>query len=454
MRNAHPNVAALLAGTVWAVEPEKLRQIGALVETFGPDGVRAEEGEGPKQWNDYHAEPVTVENGIATVPVDGVMMRRANMMMSYSGGTSTDILARTLRTLGADDSVKGIVLRINSPGGTVDGIDAVTRAVKYAAAEKPVYALADSAALSGGMWLGVSATKFFATPDALVGSIGVIATRYDFSGAMAAAGVREHIFRAGTYKALGQQSEPLTENEVTEEQRILDNYYQLFVNHVAESRGITPEAVVETQARVYGANEAVALNLIDSVKTYEDVIAGMTGDIEAADRVKALEGEMETGFGERDTRFAAEQSARIEAEAKYAALEAQHATTVSDARASKISAAVTQLVETDQKVLAGPDAVAALTARLEADFEGTMATMAFVPVGAAAPKNAPQIDGTAGSAPTSKEAMVADAEKRGIPVAETAGGAKVYAASTMEFLDLSGDTPAFKNVKTAAPAGN
>lgn len=445
MARKHTNISAALDGTVWAVAPDKLRAMAAVIDGISLDNTKPVAQD--QEWDNVHQQPVRVIGGVAVVPVDGVMMRRANMFMSYSGGTSTDVLSAELRKQADDPNITGILLHINSPGGTVDGIDAVTRSVEYAASKKPVYSLADSAALSGGMWLGVTADKFFATPDALLGSIGVIATRYDFSEMMENEGVREHIFRAGQYKALGQQSEPLSEDEVTEEDRILNNYYSLFVNHVATHRGISNESVIDTQARVYGAQEALSLNLIDAVKTFDEALSAINAEAETKDQLATAQTEMQSGFTARDAeieRLRAENASLTE---KVSALDADHAKLVADTRAAKIDAAVTKLTVEDKKVLPNPEAEAKLRERLAADFDGTMAAMELVPVNAAAPQSAPAIEASAEGDATGGD-LIAQAAKRGVPVVQTKAGAAVYESAGMEYVDASGPTPVLKNQTT------
>lgn len=431
MPNKLPNLSALLDSTVWAITSDKFDEIRVLLDRIGPDGLEAAD---TAEFEAAHQSAVTFANGIAIVPVEGAMIPRANMMMKYSGGTSTEILGRSVMSLADDPKVRGIMLSIDSPGGSVKGLQSLTDAVEYAKARKPMASHTSGAMASAALWLGTSAPKVYASPDSLVGSIGVIARRLDRSAAMEKDGEKEHIFRGGSRKALGQESEPVSEAEREDTQRIVDGMYDRFVSHIATSRGLTEEAVRQTEARLYSADDALKLNLIDGIMDFNTALAALDATATAEEKLAAVEAAMSENAAElaEANRLLAEAASRIE-ETDARAIAAELAV-----QTARIDAAVTELTEGECKVPVGK--ADELRARLTADFEGTMASYALVPKNAARPSNAPALEEA-----ISSDDPRAYAESKGIPIASFASVADVYRASSVEYLDATVDPPVLRN---------
>lgn len=258
----------------WAILPEKMTAIAALLQ------LRAAGGRVPQEEIDAitSAAPRPAQRtsgAVAVIPVFGVISQRMNLMSQMSGGTSTEQLAGAFREAVNDDSIGSIILNIDSPGGTVYGVQELADVIYSARGRKPVVAVANSLAASAAYWLGTQADEFVVTPSGEAGSIGVIASHIDQSAANEAAGVKVSYITAGKYKAEGNPDEPLADESRGYLQSRVDAYYADFVKAVARGRGVKVSDVTSGmgEGRVVGARDAVRLGMADRVSTLEDTIA-------------------------------------------------------------------------------------------------------------------------------------------------------------------------------------
>src|SRR6185295_35537 len=127
---------------------------------------------------------------VAVIPIMGTISHRAEAMQAASGGTSTEKLSQRFAQAISDPKVRGVVLDIDSPGGTVAGTPELAAQIRAARGSKPIVAFANAQAASAAYWLGAQADEFLVTPSGEVGSIGVFATHEDQSAAAATAGVK------------------------------------------------------------------------------------------------------------------------------------------------------------------------------------------------------------------------------------------------------------------------
>ena len=251
----------------WAILPGKLEAILDVVR------VHAAGGQLPK-YEAAAARGPQVAGGVAVVPVYGIISQRMNMMTAMSGGTSTDLLAAQLDQLVADPAVKGIVLDVDSPGGSVYGVQELGDRILAARGVKRIVAVANAQAASAAYWLASAAEEIFVTPSGEVGSVGVIAAHVDSSLAQEAEGMKWTLVTAGKYKAEMSDLVPLASEARDYMQSRVDDYYRAFVGAVAKGRGTTPDAVRAGfgEGRMVGAKDAVRLGMADRVGTLADAI--------------------------------------------------------------------------------------------------------------------------------------------------------------------------------------
>ena len=213
--------------------------------------------------------------GVAVLPIYGTLVHRDHDVGGASGGglVSTESIAHALRSADANPDVGTIVLDIDSPGGSVLGIEELAAVME--SIRKPIVAVANGLAASAAYWIASVADELVVTPSGEVGSIGVVAVHEDHSEALAADGVKLTFVTAGANKAEGNSAAPLSEEARAHLQSQIDAYYSTFVKTVARGRGVTPKAVEANfgQGRVFVAREALRLGMVDRVATLDETIA-------------------------------------------------------------------------------------------------------------------------------------------------------------------------------------
>lgn len=234
-------------------------------------------------------------DGIAVVPVMGVLTRRGDAFTDMLGWASYDGLATQLDALSRDKGVGRIVLRVDSPGGTVFGVESAAQAVTDAAKRKPVIAVADGLMASAAYWVASGASQIVATPGSEVGSIGVIAVHFDESGALAQAGVVATEITMGAHKGEGSPYRPLSDDDRASLQARVEAQYQLFTARVARGRGVNVETVRTGfgEGRVLPAGAALKDGLIDAVVRWGDLIDATREDIrKTTARIAAVDADL------------------------------------------------------------------------------------------------------------------------------------------------------------------
>ena len=221
-------------------------------------------------------KPYQVVDGVAVLPMIGVMAKRANMFIRISGGVSTEIFANELKQALSDPNVAAIVINGDTPGGTVDGTPELAAKIFAAREIKPVITWSDGVLASAGIWVGSAASKVYISSDVVtVGSIGVVATHTDFSAADAAEGRKVTEITAGKYKRIASSHAPLSESGRAAIQEQVDDIYSVFVDQVAAQRGMTVDDVLARAAdgRVFLGKKAIAAGLVDGIMTFEEVLS-------------------------------------------------------------------------------------------------------------------------------------------------------------------------------------
>ncbi|NMC75599.1 MAG: signal peptide peptidase SppA [Geobacteraceae bacterium] len=261
----------LVQDVVWAIHPAKLDEINAFIELRlnGKAAIDEEAEEAVSGKSGNRADSAyEVRDGVAVIPVYGMLMKRANIFTRFSGGTSYQLLRRDIGMALEDPAVKGIVLDVDSPGGTVDGVFELADFIRESRGRKPIVAVADGMMASAAYLLASAADKVLLGQAAQAGSIGVAATHYDFSERDRQAGIKRTEIFAGRYKRMGTDAEPLSDEAKAYLQSRVDYYYTLFVEAVARSRGITPEeALLMADGRIFIGRQALDVGLADDIGT-------------------------------------------------------------------------------------------------------------------------------------------------------------------------------------------
>jgi signal peptide peptidase SppA len=211
------------------------------------------------------------ENGIAVIPLRGTLQKQE---ASFSESTSTVEARRLIREAAADPEIKGIMLLIDSPGGTVSGTEALATEVAKATAKKPTYAFIEDLGASAAYWVASQAEKIFTNATGIVGSIGTFGIVYDYHVAAAAQGIEVLVIRAGEFKGAGVPGTKITASQIDDIQRRIDQLNDQFIAGVAIGRKMSTDQVKAlATGQVHVGQAAVDLKLVDGVASAEDVIA-------------------------------------------------------------------------------------------------------------------------------------------------------------------------------------
>jgi len=218
-------------------------------------------------------------DGLAFIPVHGVLLNR----YAYSWGyvTGYDFIRQQLRAASADPDVKAIVFDVNSPGGMAAGC--LELSTEIAAAEKPTMAVVDAQACSAAYWLASATDKVVLTPSGHAGSIGCVVVHASYAGMLKDAGVEITFVFAGQHKVDGNPYEVLSDSVKADIQKSVDAAYGQFVAGVAANRDMTEQAVRDTEARVYDAEEALSAGLVDAVQPAGDAVMAWINELSGSD---------------------------------------------------------------------------------------------------------------------------------------------------------------------------
>lgn len=218
---------------------------------------------------------------IAVVDIDGVLTNVRSSSLVGPGENPTALAIEKLRKAGGDSRVKAVVLRINSPGGTVTASDIVYREVcrlregSDDRAGKPVIAMIMDVGASGGYYVACGASRIVGEPTGVTGSIGVVMLKFDMKGMLDKIGVGTDAIKSGAKKDAGSPFRPLEPDERKIFQNIIDEFHDNFVAVVAKGRdGLDVEEVRKlADGRIYSCAEGEKLGLIDHTGDIETAIA-------------------------------------------------------------------------------------------------------------------------------------------------------------------------------------
>ena len=223
------------------------------------------------------SKPFLFNEGIAFIPMRGTLVHRNGD--PWYGTRGYDDIRREFDSAMADPDVGGIVFDIHSGGGIVYGNFELAEHIRKGRDTKPSLSVVNAGAMSGAYSLGSSAKRMVSTPSGDSGSIGVLTMHVDMSKALEKFGVAISLIHAGEHKVDGNPFNPLPDSVRADMQARLDGMWQKFISTVAVNRGMSEQAVRDTQARVYQADEAVKIGLVDAVMSPQDAIASFRAEV-------------------------------------------------------------------------------------------------------------------------------------------------------------------------------
>lgn len=167
-----------------------------------------------------------------------------------------------------DTNVKGVLLKVNSPGGAVAPSIELAYAIKELQSIKPVVAYASGIMASGSYYASIWSDKIIANPGSMIGSIGVIMQSVDASELMSKIGVKTQTVKMGKYKESGTPTRQWTKEERVELEKVTQDTYNMFVSDVANARGLKKEDhTLYADAHIFTSSQAKKVGLVDEVGT-------------------------------------------------------------------------------------------------------------------------------------------------------------------------------------------
>lgn len=267
-------VLEAIDSVAWAMLPEwveRIRTIAARENDPTPEVLEAYRAMALPR-----SERAQVRGSVAILNAFGPMFRRANLMVEFSGATSYEILHRDFQAALDNPAVQSIVLNVDTPGGEVNGVDELAKAVYAARGVKRIVAYVGGTGASGGYWIASAADEVVVSDAAVLGSIGVAMAVTDTSGRDERQGIKR-------VEIVSSQSPDKRPDLGTDEgrarvQRTVDDLAAVFVSAVAKHRGIDTEAVLARFGRggVEVGQKAVAAGMADRIGTFEGVIADLS----------------------------------------------------------------------------------------------------------------------------------------------------------------------------------
>lgn len=207
---------------------------------------------------------------IKVVDVDGVI----------SSNDANDFVVEELKKAKEDPQIKGVILNVNSPGGSVYASERIANEIKaLKEAEKPVYTVMREMAASGGYYISAPTDRIYASNETWTGSIGVIIQSYSLQGLFEKYGIKEQNITTGKMKDAGSQGRDMSKEEKEYFQGLVDSAFDRFVKIVSEGRGISEREVRKlADGRVYDGSQALSNGLVDKIGDLDSAIGDMASE--------------------------------------------------------------------------------------------------------------------------------------------------------------------------------
>lgn len=221
----------------------------------------------PPAFSTFAGAASTGEPGVAVIKIKGVITETQSS--GWNTPASASSIAARIREMADRKDVKAIILDLNSPGGTVGAVQDIYNAILYARQEKNVKVIAvfRDVAASGAYYIAMACDKIVAQPGTMTGSIGVIFQTSNFEGLMDKIGVKFSSIKSGKHKDMGSPYRPMTEEEHTLLQEMIDDSYNQFFEAVKDGRpNINPtELKVYADGRIFTGRKAFSIGLVDAL---------------------------------------------------------------------------------------------------------------------------------------------------------------------------------------------
>jgi signal peptide peptidase SppA len=259
-------------GIPWAMTEERLSELKKLIEHATTDS--ALNAISPGRSSGY-----SVVGRVGVINVMGILLPHADAIDRMFGCIGCDDIGQQIDAAVADKSLTKVVLRIDSPGGSVYGTQELADKIRGLREQKPIVAIADSVSASGAYWVSSQASELFASPSGMVGSIGVIVEHTSYADAEKKLGIATTLVRSTPQKQESHPSFALSAEALADVQSIVNGFYAKFLAGVAKGRGVTTAKVASDfgGGRMKMAEDARRAGMIDGVASFETVMKRIVG---------------------------------------------------------------------------------------------------------------------------------------------------------------------------------
>ena len=266
------NADFLPAEALWCIEPVKFQlMLDAVNREFQAarnSGRMIPRGNSQRRAN------------VAIIPITGPMSKTPSFFQFlFGGGLGPTVEAKlAVKAATMDNDIDKILLLIDSPGGSVEGLAELVDAVTAAAEQKEVIVQVEGMMASAALHVGSQATQIFANRMDMIGSIGARMMVFDTSEMFERDGIKVHAIDTGEHKSAGAPGTVVTPAHLTQFQGIVDAFFKDFTEGVSKGRNMTMANVLQlADGRMFMADEALANGLIDGIQTKEETLLQMTG---------------------------------------------------------------------------------------------------------------------------------------------------------------------------------
>lgn len=287
-RDLDPNQLQKLVDAKGYLEPHEAKQVGLIEQVGYYDNVatKLRKLTGEIETTENFRQVDLLNYADRTIPSSsGSTNAGAKIAVIYAEGAivggrgsietiGSDRFAEEFRELREDASVKAIVLRVNSPGGSATASEVILREILLTKKEKPVIVSMGNVAASGGYWIAAGGNYIFAEENTVTGSIGVFGLLSNIKEIANENGVTWDVVKTGEFADISSNVRPKTEAELAIYQKSVNKVYRLFLNKVARYRNLPVEKVKEiARGRVWSGKEAISIGLVDRIGGLENAIA-------------------------------------------------------------------------------------------------------------------------------------------------------------------------------------
>ena len=255
----------------WLITPTMHGQICSIVKAHVDGTAHAEDGIAEMFKAEEAEDILQFHQDVAVVDIQGVIGRKVSGIENSSGVTDVNNIADAMQFAAEDSSTSGIVMRMDTPGGTVTGVPELAMLIKEIAEEKPVVALVDGMAASAGYWIASQAHGIVTSASSVVGSVGVYMALLDSSKALEMQGGKMEVIKSGKYKGIGIQGTSLTDDQRALLQGEVEQIHEMFKGAVRLGRGNISDDLMQGQD--FMGADAVKLGLADTLGNMDEAIA-------------------------------------------------------------------------------------------------------------------------------------------------------------------------------------